>query len=164
MIGLFRRGFRPFDRENVAGVERALVVLVWFGALDTIYGVCFACFFGRDLLLLRDWHWNIEDCLSGLVTTCRRRTAERPACHLFIASFFCYEVTRSPRTSAMGSCFSKVGIIIPPTVEVTNIKFRGAGPLSGVSCDAVLSITNPNPPTLSQHQLHSLDRTAESLV
>ena len=49
----------------------------------------------------------------------------------------------------MGSCFSKVGIIIPPTVEVTNIKFRGAGPLSGVSCDAVLSITNPNPGQLT---------------
>ena len=44
----------------------------------------------------------------------------------------------------MGSCLSKAGIIIPPTVEVTDIKFRGAGPISGVSVDAVLSVTNPN--------------------
>ena len=44
----------------------------------------------------------------------------------------------------MGSCLSKAGIIIPPYVEVTNIKFRGAGPISGVSVDAILSVTNPN--------------------
>jgi hypothetical protein len=57
--------------------------------------------------------------------------------------FFCKQ------SQVMGSCFSKVGIIIPPHVEVSNINFRGAGPISGVSCDAVLSITNPNPGQLT---------------
>ena len=37
---------------------------------------------------------------------------------------------------------------MPPIVEVSSITFRGAGPLSGVSTDVTLSITNPNVGTL----------------
>ena len=45
----------------------------------------------------------------------------------------------------MGSCFSKAGLIIPPEVTVSNITFRGAGPISGISTDVTLTILNPNP-------------------
>jgi LEA14-like dessication related protein len=47
----------------------------------------------------------------------------------------------------MGSCFSKVGFIIPPEVSVTNITFSSTGP-SGVSTDVTLAVMNPNPGTV----------------